>query len=109
MPCAAGRGAPLRAAHTLTVSRDNLDGILSVIDWCLHNRDVFGLVSLQPVAQVGRTRSALGGVRADELWERIGRVLTPYGFRVWSGSRAYPVRPPGVHPRRAARRDRAAG
>ncbi len=80
-------GRPLRAAHTLTVTRDNLDGVPAVIDWCLRNRDVFGFVSLQPLAQVGRTRAELRGVRSDELWERIGRALAPYGFR-GSGSRA---------------------
>jgi MoaA/NifB/PqqE/SkfB family radical SAM enzyme len=81
-------GRPLRAAHTLTVTRDNLDGVPAVIDWCLRNRDVFGIVSLQPLAQVGRTRAELRGVRSDELWERIGRALAPYGFR-GSGSRAF--------------------
>ena len=34
---------PLRAAHTVTVTRDNLAGIPSVIEWCLRNRDVFGI------------------------------------------------------------------
>ncbi len=74
-------GRSLRAAHTLTVTRDNLDGVPAVIDWCVRNRDVFGIVSLQPLAQVGRTRAELRGVRSDELWERIGRALAPYGFR----------------------------
>ena len=52
-------GVRLRVATTLTVARANLDAIPAVVDWCLHNRDVFGLVSLQPAARVGRTRATV--------------------------------------------------
>jgi MoaA/NifB/PqqE/SkfB family radical SAM enzyme len=73
-------GVELRAAMTMTVTRDNLDGVPPVVVWCLRNRDVFGLISLLPLAHVGRTRDALLGVTTEELWSRIGGALRPYGF-----------------------------
>jgi MoaA/NifB/PqqE/SkfB family radical SAM enzyme len=69
---------PLRAATTLTITRDNLEDVPHVVEWCIQNRDVFGMLSLQPVAHVGRTREGLAGVTAAELWDRIDRVLTRY-------------------------------
>lgn len=73
-------GLALRAATTLTISRDNLDDVPHVLEWCLHNRDVFGMLSFQPVAQVGRTAESLGGVTVAELWERIEGTLSRYGL-----------------------------
>ncbi|MEM7052143.1 MAG: radical SAM protein [Acidobacteriota bacterium] len=73
-------GVRLRAATTVTVSRDNLDGVGDVVAWCLANRDAFGILSFQPLAQVGRTLSHLEGITHDELWSRIGAVLEPHGF-----------------------------
>lgn len=72
-------GVRLRAATTVTVTRDNLDGAGEVVAWALANRDAVGLVSFQPLAAVGRTRSHLSGVGAEELWRRIGEVLAPFG------------------------------
>ncbi len=71
-------GLPLRAATTLTITRENLDDVPHVVDWCLRNRDVFGMLSFQPVAQVGRTREGLSGVTVSELWDRIEGVLARY-------------------------------
>lgn len=73
-------GLPLRAATTLTITRDNLDDVPHVVEWCLRNRDAFGMLSFQPVAQVGRTLEGLAGVTASELWDRIGVVLARYGL-----------------------------
>ena len=73
-------GLPLRAATTLTITRQNLDDVPHVVEWCLRNRDVFGMLSFQPVAQVGRTREGLTGVKVTELWDRIESVLTRYGL-----------------------------
>jgi MoaA/NifB/PqqE/SkfB family radical SAM enzyme len=65
---------PLRAATTLTITRDNLDDVPHVVEWCLRNRDTFGMVSFQPVAQVGRDAgSAICG------WGR--RTVGPYRGR----------------------------
>ena len=70
---------PLRAATTLTITRENLDDVPHVVEWCLWNRDVFGMLSFQPVAQVGRTQKGLPGVTVSELWDRIEGVLARYG------------------------------
>jgi hypothetical protein len=65
---------------TLTVTADNLEAVPTVVDWCLRNRDAFGLLSFQPLARVGRTRPGLTSVGADALWRRIARALAPYGL-----------------------------
>jgi hypothetical protein len=70
----------LRAAMTLTVTRDNLPQIADVVRWLLRNRDAFSLVSFQPLAQVGRTRRNQQGVTADELWGEIGRATADFGL-----------------------------
>jgi MoaA/NifB/PqqE/SkfB family radical SAM enzyme len=74
-------GLRLRAAATLTITRDNLDAVPHVVEWCLRNRDAFGMLSFQPVAQVGRTQEGLPAVTVDELWQRIEIVLSRYGLR----------------------------
>ncbi len=73
-------GIRLRAAATLTIARSNLAEVPLVLAGMLGRRDVFGLVSLQPLAQVGRTREENGGVGVDELWREIGRAFAPHGF-----------------------------
>lgn len=73
-------GLPLRGAMTQTITRDNLDAVPHVVEWCFANRDVFGMLSFQPLAQVGRTREDLDGVTVPELWERISGVLARYGL-----------------------------
>ena len=65
---------PLRVASTVTVTRDNLVEVGDIVRWFVRNADAFRLVSFQPAAQVGRTRSGLGGaVEPDELWREIHR------------------------------------
>lgn len=78
-------GRPLRAAITLTVSRENLGQVPEVVLWLLRHRDAFGLVSFQPLAQVGRTRKGLVGVTADELWTEIAKGVAELGLGL-SGS-----------------------
>jgi hypothetical protein len=73
-------GRRLRAAMTLTVTRQNLPQIGDVVRWLLENRDAFSLVSFQPLAQVGRTRKGLEGVTADELWTEVGKGTAAYGL-----------------------------
>jgi hypothetical protein len=73
---------PLRAAMTLTVTRRNLPQIAHVVRWLLRNRDAFGLVSFQPLAQVGRTRRDEEGVSVAELWEEIGRATADFGLEL---------------------------
>ena len=74
-------GVHLRVATTLTISRENLDGVGPVIDWCFRNRDVFGFVSFQPLAQVGRTLEGMKGVSAADLWSEVYGALAPFGLR----------------------------
>lgn len=69
---------PLRAATTLTITSENLADVPHVVEWCLRNRDAFGMLSFQPVAHVGRTQQGLVGVTAGELWHQIEGVLARY-------------------------------
>lgn len=71
-------GRPLAAAHTMTVCEENLDEVPDVLRWVARNADTFRMISFQPAAAVGRTRSStLAGrerMRA-RLWDRIERGL----------------------------------
>ena len=73
-------GIRLRVATTMTIHRGNLAEVPAVVSFCLANRDVFGLVSFQPVARVGRTEEGLEGVDVDQLWDGVRRALAPFGF-----------------------------
>ena len=75
-------GRPLRAAMTLTVTQDNLPQIADVVRWLVRNRDAFGLVSFQPLAQVGRTRRSQRGVTATDLWTEVGRATADFGLPI---------------------------
>ena len=52
-------GKPLHVASTVTVTRENLSGVASIVSWFVENADAFSMVSFQPVAAVGRTRAEL--------------------------------------------------
>ena len=70
-------GRSLRAATTMTVTRDNLDGVHDVMRWLVGGQRVFRMISFQPIAQVGRTENGFGGgVTGDALWWRIAFALT---------------------------------
>ncbi|HEV8618540.1 MAG TPA: radical SAM protein [Candidatus Udaeobacter sp.] len=64
-------GLRLEAASTVTVTQHNLKDVPGIVRWFLANADAFKMVSLQPLADVGRTDRLLKGVAADELWLRI--------------------------------------
>jgi len=65
-------GCTLRAASTVTVSRDNVSQVPSVVAWFLRNADAFRLLSFQPIASVGRTRlGESAGVDVEDLWTQI--------------------------------------
>ncbi len=72
-------GLHIRAAHTLTVTQENLPGIADVTAWVIRNRDAFSLLSYQPLAQVGRTQKNQQGVTPDELWEQISKATARFG------------------------------
>jgi Radical SAM superfamily len=75
-------GRRLRAATTLTVTQGNLGQVADVVRWTVRNRDAFRILSFQPVAQVGRTRSGLQGVTADELWGEIAGATADFGLEL---------------------------
>ena len=84
-------GRPLRAATTLTVSRDNLPQIADVVRWTVRNRDAFGLISFQPLAMVGRTRKKLEGVSPAELWTEVGKATADFGLALPEEASAEPL------------------
>lgn len=89
-------GLPLRAATTMTVTRDNLGGVADVVRWVAANADAFRLVSFQPIAQVGRTEDGYGGgVSVEALWDQIAEGVGVAGgsarmaeMGVWFGHQA---------------------
>ena len=73
----AATGRTVRAATTMTVTRDNLAGVHDVMRWLIGGQRVFRMISFQPIAQVGRTEDGFGGgVTGDALWWRIASTLT---------------------------------
>lgn len=106
-------GRPLRAATTMTVTRDNLAGVPDVVRWVARHADAFRLISFQPIAQVGRTEDGLGGgVDVEALWDAVAEGLGVAGgaarmaeLGVWFGHRACNRMVNGVV---VARRDGAA-
>ena len=69
-------GRRLDAAHTVTVTRDNVDEIPEILDWTLRNHDAFRMVSFQPVAEVGRTRDRRdSAVTLDAVWSKVCETL----------------------------------
>ena len=70
-------GKTLRAATTMTVTRDNLSGVHDVMRWLIGGQRVFRMISFQPIAQVGRTEDGFGGgVTGEALWWQIAFALT---------------------------------
>lgn len=68
-------GRRLEVATTITVTRDNLEGVPAIVRWLMANADAFKMASFQPVAPVGRTEAGLVGVSAEELWTAIAEGL----------------------------------
>lgn len=64
-------GKTLHAAHTFTVDPSNLDGVADVMDWVLDNSDAYRMVSFQPTAEVGRTRTGRMTESRELVWDRI--------------------------------------
>lgn len=69
-------GRTLRAASTITITRDNIGEVRSILPWFLKNSDAFRLVSFLPLAQVGRTEGQLAGVSHEEIWSEIDKGLS---------------------------------
>ncbi len=69
-------GLPLHAAHTVTVTRNNIDGVPEILRWLMaepRRLSAFRMISLQTEAEVGRTRVSKRPVNADEVWSAVCR------------------------------------
>ncbi|MBX2814281.1 MAG: radical SAM protein [Myxococcales bacterium] len=64
-------GKTLHAAHTFTVTENNFQDVPEVLAWMLRNADAFRMLSLQPTAAVGRTRTNSQTDRRQALWSQI--------------------------------------
>jgi hypothetical protein len=84
-------GLRLEAASTVTVTRDNLEGVPGIVRWFLSNADAFKIVSFQPLAEVGRTDRSLKGVAPDELWLRIAEGTGDPAIRRGEGWLGHPA------------------
>ncbi len=80
--CRKDTGVKLKAAMTLTVNHQNLSQLKDVVPWVLGHLDTFRILSLQPQAKTGRTKSE--GVGAEEVWrvleDILGRSINPTAF-----------------------------
>lgn len=83
-------GRRLEAASTVTVTRDNLSGVPSIVRCLLAHADAFKMVSFQPLAEVGRTDPTLRGLHPDELWEKIAEGAGDPAIRRGEGSLGHP-------------------
>jgi hypothetical protein len=75
-------GTRLRGAMTVTVTRDNVRHVADVTRWVIRNHDAISLVSYQPAARVGRTRTGVEGVSPAELWREIARATAEFGASI---------------------------
>jgi len=78
-------GERLHAAHTVTVTNENVDQIPDIMHWVLDNVDAFRMISLQPTAEVGRTLNRrIEGLTMNALWAKVcvgvGRSLNRHAF-----------------------------
>ena len=64
-------GQTLHAAHNYTIDETNLDAVPDVMRWGLENSDAFRLMSFQPTAAVGRTRTGHITGRRELVWSKI--------------------------------------
>jgi len=83
-------GRRLEAASTVTVTRQNLDGVPGIVRCLLAQADAFKMVSFQPLADVGRTDRSLRGVHPDELWWKIAEGTGDPAIRRGEGSLGHP-------------------
>lgn len=64
-------GVNLHAAHTFTIDDKNFDDVPGVMRWMVQNSDAFRLISFQPTADVGRTRTGSVTGNRDKVWDKI--------------------------------------
>ncbi len=67
-------GVAFHAAHTVTVTERNLGSIAEILRWLIsdpRHLDAFRMISLQPEADVGRTRHSQNPVTPEQTWRTI--------------------------------------
>jgi len=67
--------ASLHAAHTVTLTRDNVRDVPDIVTWSLENADAVRILSFQPVAPVGRTEDGANELSLDAIWELMCRPI----------------------------------
>lgn len=64
-------GQMLHASHTMTITEQNYDDVPDVMEWMVRNNDAFRMISMQPTAEVGRTKALPQIQKQDEIWANI--------------------------------------
>lgn len=67
-------GRKLQAAQNVTVTPQTLDDVPDVVRWAIANAGSFRMLSLQPVADVGRT-AVDSGIGREALWSKVQEGL----------------------------------
>lgn len=68
-------GKPLTAAHTFTITPENIEYVPDVVRWCVENADAFRMLSFQPTADVGRTKATEQINKRAVIWDKISQGL----------------------------------
>lgn len=71
-------GIRFRAAHTMTIVEKNLGDVADVIRWLTaspRRLEAFRMLSLQPEADVGRTRSSGSPATPEATWREVCRAV----------------------------------
>ena len=67
-------GVGFHAAHTVTVTERNLESVGEILSWLISDSrrlDAFRMISLQPEADVGRTRRSQAPVTPEQTWRKV--------------------------------------
>ncbi len=67
-------GVRFHAAHTVTVTERNRGSVEEILRWLISDPrrlDAFRMISLQPEADVGRTRSSPNPMTPEQTWRKI--------------------------------------
>ncbi len=71
-------GVTFHAAQTVTVTERNVDSFAEILRWLMsepRHLDAFRMISLQPEADVGRTRHSSNPAAPEQTWRRICSAL----------------------------------
>ncbi len=71
-------GVKFHAAQTVTVTERNIESLEEILRWLIsepRHLDVFRMISLQPEADVGRTRHSSNPATPEQTWRKICSAL----------------------------------